>query len=149
MSAAVASIREAEAAGALVTMEGEQLKLIRGTLLPAALLDKLRTSKAEILEVLKRNQKAKESGFLTMMIGEAYERQVSDNGHVFVIRNESGKWDAWRESWGREESSTARKSTSSKDIRMDVPFEMALLKATHYIDNLSRWKGASRYEPTN
>jgi hypothetical protein len=143
MNAAIELMREAESFGAAVDISGDQLILVRGKLLPTLLLEKMRSAKPAIIEIMERDRKAKETGFLALHSGEVYEWQISDNSHVFVIQNESGKWDAWRETWnGRSQTgSTAPKAISSKEIVSNGSFDMALLKAKHYIETLAGWKG--------
>lgn len=144
MIAAAELIREAEAAGAIVTMDGEQLKLVHGKLLPAPLVEKMKLNKPGILEVMKRDLEAKAAGFLTLLSGEVYQRQISYNSLVFIALNDSGKWYAWRESWSRQEQATACKSVSSKDIVNGLIFDHVMFKAKQYIERLNSHTGSVR-----
>jgi hypothetical protein len=91
MMAAAELIRRVEAAGSDIVIEGERLKLVRGKLLPSPLVEELRAEKSEILEILMRDQKAKEAWFQTLLTGDVYMCKIVDNAYVFVIRSECGK----------------------------------------------------------
>lgn len=133
MNTAIELIRELEAYGAYVDIEGEQLKLIRGKSLPTSLLDKARMRKADIVEVLERDQKARKAGFVPLLTGEVYERQYSLTSHVFIMM-ESNEWNAWRESWQQG----TKDSASQKQIAERVNFDLALVKANQYIQYLTK-----------
>lgn len=83
------------------------------------------------------DQKAYESGFNTLQPGEVYMRQVTASGIVFIIKNEAGKFDAWRETWSQKEP----KSVSSKDVAMGATFDYAILKAKQYIGYFTKFGG--------
>jgi hypothetical protein len=135
MIAAVKIINEVEAVGTIVKMEGEKLKLIRGKLLSPSLLELVRANKPELIEVLTRDQKARQAGFIPLISGEVYERQYSPTSHVFVTM-ESNLWTAHRETWkpGKKES------VSKKQIAELVSYDMALLKAQQYIEYVTGGK---------
>lgn len=135
MSIAVELIREAETYGTTVTIDGEQLKLLKGKLLPPSFLDKLKANKDEIQEVMRLDLKARQEGFMSLWIGGVYERQITHNSHVFIIQNDSGTWDAWRETWSQK----GMRSTSCKVIESEcVSFEYALVKAKQYLQYLNK-----------
>jgi hypothetical protein len=73
------------------------------------------------------DEKAREAGFLSLHPSEVYERQLTKDMHVFVML-ESGKWNAWRESF------KDGKSISVKQLASKVnTFDMALMKALEYV----------------
>jgi hypothetical protein len=76
-----------------------------------------------------KDQKAHDIGFNTLQSGQAYMKQITDNGIVFIVKNDSGKYDAWRESWNHND----KKSVSHKNITTGSTFDLALLKAKQYI----------------
>lgn len=133
MSVAIKTIHEVESAGAVVEIEGEQLKLIRGKLLSPSLLELVKANKAEVIEILTRDQKARSAGFIPLLSGEVYERQFSLTSHVFVMM-ELNKWNAHRETWEKGKI----QSVSQKRIATGVSFDMALLKAKQYISFVTK-----------
>lgn len=135
MNVAAELIREVESYGTTVTIDGEQLKLLKGKQLPAPLLDKLKAHRNEIQEIVMLDQKARQEGFMSLHIGEVYERQIGQYSHAFIILNESGKWDAWRETWGQKTT----KSRSHKVIQSGCStFEYALVKTKQYLQYLNK-----------
>lgn len=130
MSRALAVMREAMAAGTMFVLEDGNIKLERGKCLPLPLVEMIRIHKAEIVQILQRDRKARAAGFLPLVTGEAYEHQIAQNSHVFIML-EGDKWNAWRESWPQGR----RKSTSMKEIVSGVmSFELALFKARNYVE---------------
>jgi hypothetical protein len=76
-----------------------------------------------------KDQKAHDIGFNTIQSGQMYMKQITDSVIIFIVQNDSGKYDCWRETWTRSE----QKSTSHKDITKQATFNYALLKAKEYI----------------
>jgi hypothetical protein len=129
MSIALAIIYEVETSGVALGLEGNELRLVRGKTLPPPLLDKIKTHKSEIVDLLDRDRKARDAGFLPLCSGEVYERQIQEHSHVFVMKNEDG-WTASRESWKKGRV----RSVSTQEFLRKGSFDLALMKAKQYVD---------------
>jgi len=140
-------VAEVESFGASLEVESGQLKLTKSKLLPASLLDNVRLNKVEIVEAFLLDRHARAAGFSPLILFEAYERRISQNAHVFIIKNdESSFWNAWRETFGQihyviaedgDVSMSVRKSNYVKVITENAAtFEFALFEAGKYLKYL-------------
>jgi hypothetical protein len=104
MMQAIRIIREAESLGVAFSVEGERLRITQGGILPLPQLEELKKNKTGVIKLLQQDDKARDAGFLPLIPFEVYEKQLTPNAHVFVAKNESGKWDVWRETFGQLQS---------------------------------------------
>lgn len=95
---------------------------------------------------LSEDEKARSAGFLPLLSGEVYMRQISPYSHIFIQLKEDGKWYAWRETFdtrGRQVKGdsgnllrTVRRSVNVKMRASNVNmFDLALIEASKYADH--------------
>jgi hypothetical protein len=73
------------------------------------------------------DMQAREIGWLVINEGQFYHAQISNEVHFYIQKSVEGTWEAWREIF-RKRASTA---SWIKIIAKDVPFSVALQKATY------------------
>jgi len=92
-------ITELESYGCGVESKDGQLIVTGGRALPPPIVEKVREAKQDILAALGRDESARSAGFITLVRGEMYERQLNNRSHLFVGINGAGAWECWRETW--------------------------------------------------
>jgi hypothetical protein len=122
-------LHEVEACGSRIAIDENKLKIIRGKLLNTDTINLINSNKAEIMEVLARDQKARNEGFIPLISGQVYERQYSKTSHVFIMLD-SNYWTACKATWLKGKT----QSVSHRVIVEYANFDLALLKATQYIN---------------
>lgn len=90
MTDVIQIIHEVEIIGVSLEIKGEQLKINSWKLLSPKTLELIRTKKSEIMDVLSKDQKARQAGFLTLVSGDVYECQYDKLSHVFIFKDKSG-----------------------------------------------------------
>lgn len=125
-------IHEVESYGSLVSLDGDRIMVTNFKRLPSSTVDKLKSHKSEIIEVLTHDMLARKNGFLPLHSGEVYERQLTQEMHVFIMR-EHGTWSSWRESF-KAGTSAGIKPLAYKGST----FNVALMRAKEYVDYMTR-----------
>jgi len=115
--------------GSELALDGDKLIVYRAKSLPCSLLKELKLNKDKILEALRNDKSAKESGFIVGISGLIYEFILDKQSRIYLelINN---KWCAWRELYQIGKLDT----TYVKTIETGNKFEYVLLKVKKYID---------------
>lgn len=121
-------VQYVDALGHDLGLEGEQLRIVRGKYLPPALKELIIQRKEEIFDMLDRDDKAKQSGFLIGLSGTLYFKSISKNSNVY-IEMINGLWYGWRETYQRG------KGVATSLNEMSDCFEDVLLRIECYIQN--------------
>ncbi|MCY8233894.1 hypothetical protein [Priestia endophytica] len=113
--------------------EGNDIRIKRGEVLPAALRDNVIEYKPQILAMLKRDKKAKVNGLMIGIPGKLYTVTLSKISSIYIEQIEGG-WEAWRET----HYPCQRKLISSKIIANGNTFDFVLLRVKQYLDYINR-----------
>ncbi|GAB6259316.1 hypothetical protein [Peribacillus sp. N1] len=91
----VSIIQSVERLGAQLSV-GDHIRIKKGVYLPDSITASIGDYKQEILAVLERDNKAKQTGFMIGIPGEVYTVTLSKFCSIYVEHIEDG-WEAWRE----------------------------------------------------
>jgi hypothetical protein len=116
--------------------EGNNFRIINGNHHPDSLKDGLIINKDLVLEIVERDRKAKQAGFVIGISGELYTLTLNRKSTIYMEKIEN-KWQAWRETYQKNRV----KAVSYKIISTSESFELVVLKAKSFLNYLGKIQG--------
>jgi hypothetical protein len=128
-----------EVNGHEISLESDKLRITKGKHLPSHLKNEIINQKTELIDILKRDTKAKSAGLIIGIPGTLYTMTLSQDS-VAYIECVNGNWVCWRETYltGRQEAK------SHKILAQGGTFDYVLMQFKKYIDYISR-KSANQH----